>query len=501
MCNRIRDRAFFPGFLLLSGWLWLGFTLPVAGQMPAEQQAKMLLDSGKRAYNEKNYPFARDRFREFVQRFANLRDADQARFGLALCLLEGPERDFDRALEALQPLLGQKAFPDYAAAHYRAGVARRGQGLKALETPATQPQAKTRFEEAARHFATAAEAYLDAARSAASGSVGALADREAGQKARCEQAEMLLRAGQQRLAGEAVAPFAADKDWQNSRSLSQGLYCLGVARFLQDDYAGAGKALGRKDILENDIFGTHARYLLARVYHLNQRQNEREEARIAYQDVLKDHEAGKKKALERLNQPADPETRQRLERLARGPDPEHVVKARFFLGMLQVEDGRHGEALDHFKAFLASNPPKAVAAEAQLQTGVCLVEMKQADDAIRVLQPFVDANPDLADQALYHLARAQLAKADEKKPETFRPALETFRRAAERAGQRAAGNPPDPRARPRRGEILMDLGEACLRAGFPRDAAAPFTTVIQDKLLPDREDEATLQLAVAQQLD
>ena len=49
-------------------------------------------------------------------------------------------------------------------------------------------------------------------------------------------------------------------------------------------------------------------------------------------------------------------TRARLERLIRGPDPDHVARSTFFLGVLQYEDGRFGEALEHFKTFAARFP-------------------------------------------------------------------------------------------------------------------------------------------------
>src|SRR5260370_24842864 len=68
--------------LLIAAW-------PARAQVTPEQQAAMLLTSARRAYNDKNYPFAAARFREFLQRFAAHREANAARYGLALCLVEG----------------------------------------------------------------------------------------------------------------------------------------------------------------------------------------------------------------------------------------------------------------------------------------------------------------------------------------------------------------------------------------------------------------------------
>src|SRR5262249_29823038 len=131
--------------------------------------------------------------------------------------------------------------------------------------------------------------------------------------------------------------------------------------------------------------------------------------------------------------------------------------------------------------------------------GFCQVQLKQHDEAMKTLQPLADKEPALADQALYYIARAQLGKVDPKKPD-YKAAIDAFKKAAERAGQRASANPPDRRAGARRGEILSDLAEVYLLAKQPRDAVATYGTVLQDKLLPAREDETTLHLATALQL-
>ena len=45
----------------------------------------------------------------------------------------------------------------------------------------------------------------------------------------------------------------------------------------------------------------------------------------------------------------------------------------------------------------------------------------------QTLRPLVDKEPALADQALLWIAKAQAGSADPAKPETLRPALDTFR--------------------------------------------------------------------------
>src|SRR5688500_10510649 len=88
-------------------------TLHTPAQVPPDQAAAMLLDSGRRAYNEKNHAFAATRFREFLTKFAGHREAPAARYGLALCLLEGPERDYKTAAEQLQQIAGNREMPEY----------------------------------------------------------------------------------------------------------------------------------------------------------------------------------------------------------------------------------------------------------------------------------------------------------------------------------------------------------------------------------------------------
>src|SRR5262245_1182616 len=65
---------------------------PLLAQITQDQQADMLLNSARKAYNEKNYTFAQGKFREFLMKFANHKDAVSARYGLALALIDGPEK-------------------------------------------------------------------------------------------------------------------------------------------------------------------------------------------------------------------------------------------------------------------------------------------------------------------------------------------------------------------------------------------------------------------------
>ncbi len=123
--------------LALAAALLLTASLPA--QAPADPAA-MLLGSARRAYNEKNYPFAAARFREFLQKFGGHPDANAARYGLALCLLDGAEKNYDEAANLLQPLASARDLPEHAYVLYYLGLAKRGQGVREMAQAAARPQ-------------------------------------------------------------------------------------------------------------------------------------------------------------------------------------------------------------------------------------------------------------------------------------------------------------------------------------------------------------------------
>ena len=89
-----------PGLVLASALL----AGPAAGQPPTpDQQAEMLLAAGRKAYTDHNPQFAAEKFREFLGKYGGHKDANAARYGLGLALLDLPDRDYAKALEALGP--------------------------------------------------------------------------------------------------------------------------------------------------------------------------------------------------------------------------------------------------------------------------------------------------------------------------------------------------------------------------------------------------------------
>ena len=139
----------------------------LAQQLTADEQAAMVLAAGRRAYQERNYPTAADRFREFLRQWGGHKDATAARYGLGLTLIEGPQKDYNAAIEALNGVVGNQAFAERPIAFYYLATCYRAQGRQALETAAAKPneaeqyrsQAKQRFEQALPHFVSAAAGF------------------------------------------------------------------------------------------------------------------------------------------------------------------------------------------------------------------------------------------------------------------------------------------------------------------------------------------------------
>src|SRR5262249_43252081 len=160
-----------------------------------EKKAAMLLAGARKAYNDKNFTFAANQFREFLQKYGNHKEVNSARYGLALSLLDGEQRNYDQALEQLNTLGNVKDFPDRPFVLYSSGLAKRGQGVTALATAAAKPNeaathratAKSRFEEAAKSFGDAAKAFEERGKDEKSDK-GLPLDLEWAVRSRCDQA-------------------------------------------------------------------------------------------------------------------------------------------------------------------------------------------------------------------------------------------------------------------------------------------------------------------------
>ncbi len=503
--GRLRDPARLAVAVVL---LWAS-VLP-AQQVSPDQAADMLLTSAKTAYNAKDFPFAAGRFREFLAKFANHKDAVSARYGLALAILDGPDKDYNAAVAELQPLAGAKDAPDYPFYLYYLGLAERGQGVKFLAQAAAMPQqaqqlkdqARGRFDDAAKQFAAALAAFSARVKPPAPDAKDLPIDLEWAARARCDLAEMRLRLLDPKGAREAVEVFTSDSLLAKSRYHGLGLYYHGFACFQLKDELAAGRSLTDLAPFTDPVYGGHARYLLARIYHNDPTNNQRAEAMEQYQGVIDDYAKQKAEAVETLKQPDrfknDPDEKARLEALVRDPPPDYVARSTFFLGVMQYEDGKFAEALTRLAAFAQQHPTSPLVAEAQLRQGFCQVQLKQFGDALKALQPLADKEPRLADQALMWIGKAQVGAADPGNPAAYDQAVKTaqntFRTASDRANQLAAN---DPDAKTRRGEILLELADAQQLVKQFADAANTYNQILNEKLLPPREEEVVQDLAAA----
>jgi TolA-binding protein len=470
-----------------------------AAPLTQDEAAAALLNSANRAFNERKYDFAVDRFREFLKQFGSHRDVARAEYGVGLALLEGPRRDYEGAAQALQSSVGRGEFPDRAFALYYLGLARRGLAEKAekeaadaaaakpVEAEARRNAASQRFSEAAGSFTEAANLFK--ARAGSASGAEAATNLEWTVRARCDLADLLLRLGRNKETADAAEACLKEAAAGNSPYRELALYQQGYARFGLKDYPAAGRLLSQLAPFEQP-FGTHTRYLLGRIHHLAE---ERPEAALQYRAALADHEQRKKAAQTAMQNPGalTPERRAACEALLRGPAPEYLGRATFYLALIACESERYGEALEGFAAFIQQNPASPYVAEAQLRQGFCRLQMGNYAEAVAALQALTN-QPPRADRALWWLARCQFRTADPKNTNTFETAVRTvtdnLRRAADLAGRLAQS---DADARIRRGDILMDLADTLVAVKRYKDAAGTYQRVLQENPSPTRAEEAT----------
>ncbi len=480
--------------------VWFMGSAPAQAQLTPDQMADMLLNSARKAHNEKNYTFAQAKFREFLTKFGGHKDAPGARFGLALTLIDGPEKKFDEAREIMQSLAATKEFPERGLATFYAGIANRGAGLQELALAETQPaEAAKRRAAAEARFNDAIPLYTSAVTSLFAKVENPLKDgkltveAEWVARARCDLAEMQLRVGKLKEAQGNSLPFVADEIWSKSQYRNLGRYYHGYASVLLKDFVSGQKTLSLLAPFNDEGFGTHARYLLARTHHL---ADERAEATTHYEGAIADHAKARAEAIQLLKQPQkfnnDPETRTRLEALAKNAPPDHVARATFYVGVLHYEGGKFPDAKARFADFVKLYPQSGLRNEAEVRFGYCQVQLKEFPDAIKTLTPLVDKEARLADQVLFWLAKAQVGTAPEAavNPQGHQQAvvaaINTFRAAAERA-QKLGDQ--DTEAKTRRGEILLEMADQMQRIWQNKEAAVVYNQLLSDKILTERDEE------------
>ncbi len=447
--------------------------------LPPDVQADRLVEAGRKAYADNNRDAARDRFQEVVSKFANTPAANSARYGLALTLVAAPNPDYAKAADLLQSPANDGNFPDRPAAAHLQGVCHRAAGLAAGDKKGAD-----RFEKARQAFNTA----RDAAQNKKNPELAA--------RARCDQAEMELRLNRPQDARNTAEPFTKDPALTQVKARKQGLYTHGLACFLLKDLPAAGRSLNQVAPFTDPAYGPHAEYLLGRVLQLS---GEAAEAQVHYDAVLAGYEKLKKDAAEALKQPdrfrQNPAEKDRLEALTKKA-PEYVAAAAFHGATVNYEAGKFADALPKFDGFARTYPDSPLAADAHLRAGMCLVQLKQYDDANKKLLPLVDLAR-LSDQALLWLGKAQVQKAAGVPGDGLKLGIDLLKQAANRAGQ--GGNDADGRAR--RHDALLELADARQSAKEFLAAAQGYEQLWNDgQALPARREELLARLAAAEGL-
>ena len=263
-----------------------------------------------------------------------------------------PPHDYTAAIDALQKATAAADLPDRPFATYYLGLANRGVGNRSLaeipSKPAEEKQlrdaARPKFEEAAKQFAAAQEAFEKQHKGVQVPEKGDLpADVEWAARARCDRCEMLLQTGKYKEAADASDAFQSDKVLARSRYRPLGLYHLGYAQFALKDYPAAGRASANWRRSGRTLARTPGScspaYTISQTSGRRRRPSTRRCSKGSTQ---------KKAAQEALRDPSklDPERKARLEAIANGPVPDYVTRATFYAAVLQAEAGQFAEAGD-----------------------------------------------------------------------------------------------------------------------------------------------------------
>ncbi|QOV91656.1 tetratricopeptide repeat protein [Humisphaera borealis] len=479
----------------------LASTASAQQQLAPEEQAALLLNAARRAYNDRNYPQAANQFREYTAKFGGMKDVNAAWYGLGLSLLDGP-RDYAGSADALSRVVADAAAPDRPFAAYFRGTALRSLGLAsqrlAVEKPPEAPThiaaAKAKLDEAASQFAEAVKAFEALLKSAPPDRQPMVIEWIA--RSRCDWAESLLRTGKPKESLAAADPVITDAVLGKSKYRPLALYQAGQANVALKETVAAGRALSQLAPFDQE-FGDHVRYLLGRIHH---ESGERPEAMTQYKAVIAAVDQQRKSAQQQLQQggnnlPAD--RRAYLEQVAAGPLPDHLPRSMFYLGVLLADEGKFPEAREQFGKVATDFKAHPLAAEALLRVGYCQLQSKQNAEAIATLTPLKD-HATLGDQSTWWLAKAQLAAADANNPQAVdaaaKQSIVLMTAAAAKAQQLAA---TDTNAKGRRSDILMDLADAQIAAKAFTEAAGTYRAVITENAVPERAEEAHQRVCTA----
>jgi TolA-binding protein len=495
--------------LFVAGLVLGTLGLFAAGARAGDPDAEKLLRGAQDTLAQKNYPLAVNKFREVLARYPKTASAAPARFWLAVCLIDGHDKNYAEAATLLAAVgAGAKEIDPARLAYYQ-GAACRGLGYNATALAAADVKNATKHQAEARlQFGKALE-FFTAAFKAFDGRAGKWpvdakelpADAEWAAQAACDVAEMQLRLGEYPAAMKTATVFLAGGKYLQSRHGNFGRYEYGFAAFMVKDLAAAEKTLSMLAPFTDPRCGNHARYLLARLFHLN---DERPEATFHYDGVINDFLREKKEAQDLLKKPdvlaKDPLLKIRVDNLVKDPPPDHVVRAIFHSAVLLQESGRFAEARDRFQLFVKAPANYPLTLEALIRLGICQVQLKDGQAALNTLGPLVDRDKNLSDQVYLWMARAAVLLVPETGPKAAHDkavarALDLFQKAeAALQGQ----NSSDPDHKQRHGELLVEFADALLQFNQPQLAVRVCGDLAQKNLLPaSRQEEIGHRLATA----
>ena len=485
-----------------------------AQDLSADDAALVKLNAARRAYNEGKYELAAKLFGEFLKDSGGHRQAPAAHYGLGLSLLAGADRDYEVIRRSLGEAARRRESADRPFALYYLAVATRGLAADHLSQAAAKPKEAQNYRnnamnllaEAGRTFGEAADLFAARAKAAAPAKAPEGDGPPAGKPAlppdldwmfrcRCCQCEMDLRTNRLKEARETAEALLAHPAIGAGEYRQAALYHLGYARFAAGEYHEAGRALSRLAPFDQE-FGTHARYLLARCH---QAAGERPEAVAQYDAILQQYEDARKQAERALRNPRslDAGRKAALELLVKGPPPDYVGRALFYKALLLAEQGWFDEALASFSTFLHQYPQFPLAREALLRKAYCQIELKNFVAAIKSLEGLRD-DAELADRALWWLARAQVASANPGNEQAYAQqvaaALDNFRKAAEIARRASRSSPA---GRLRYADILMATGDAQQLLKQYKEAAETYRRILAERPGDGRTQQAMQRQATA----
>jgi outer membrane protein assembly factor BamD (BamD/ComL family) len=455
----------------------------------ADSEAEALLKSAQEAYTKKDWTAATTRFRDTASRFPKTPSAAAAKFGLAVCLIDGHDKQYAEAKKLLDSLKGDEKGVDGTQLTYYQGSACRG--LAVLEIAQAQAKdagkhndaAKDYFKQAADFFAKARDGF--AARGADAFIWTALAT--------TDLAEMKIRLGDYKAAVNETKVCFEGLAWKVSKYRTLAIYYHGFANFMLNERGPAERSLSMLAPFKDVRFGTHAHYLLARLYHL---ADDRTEAARHYDAVIDDYTREKKEAqaaLTKITELArDPVEKLRVETLARETStPDHVIRAFFYSAVLLMESGRFGDARERLKAFAKAPANYPLALEAKVRLGICEVQLKEGPAALATLEPLIDKDQALNDQIVLWTGRAAVLAVPDRAPQAAHDkavakAIELYTKAASAAQARYE---TDANAKGRHGEILLELVDVLLQFNRGADAVKACQELKTKGLLKDRGED------------